>query len=107
MVDDRYSGQTKVIDDDGFELAESRFEKKKLNDIKFMNIKLVGTLPLLVDIWIYKVLEGNAFAVKEYTGDNDIKVDGATKTLNVDAKYKSFRATVFKTDIKKIRSFGL
>ena len=103
VVDNSLSGQTKLIDDEGFELAESRSNmKKRLKNMKLKNIKLVGAPPPLIDIWIYKVLEGNVFTIKEYIEDNGIKVEGVTKTSNIDAKYKSFKATIFKTDIKKI-----
>ena len=93
-----------MIDDDGFELVESRFSKKKrLNDMKLKNIKLVGASPPLVDIWIYKILEGNVFTIKEYIEDNGIKVDEVTKTSKINVIYKSFRATIFKTDVKSKR----
>ena len=39
-----------MIDDNGFELAVSRFnKKKKLNDMKLKNIKIVGAPPPLVE----------------------------------------------------------
>ena len=101
---------SKIVDDEGFTLKESRssFKKRKnaeLNDMQ--DNGLAGPLPKLVNLWVYHVLKGDKNVLRKYLETKNIKAYDIIKTFHIDSKFNSFKISVSKYNKSKIlnRSF--
>ena len=64
--------------------------------------KLTGPPQSLAVIWVYKTATGNAKIVYDYVMSKNVNVYNISKTSNINAKYKSFKLTVAKDNLKVI-----
>ena len=55
--------------------------------------------PPLLNIWVYKVAEGNTSTVMGYIKSKNINVNSVILKSKPESKYKSFKITVFKRDL--------
>ena len=117
----------KIIDENGYELVVNNNNKKiieqinnnnKINTfsgpsnnvkqaISDQNETFTGKKPsTTVDMWIYRIVEGNCTAISDHFSKREIKILQITKVSNDEAKYKSFKIKILKTDVSKVRSKG-
>ena len=117
----------KIIDENGYELVVSNNNKKIIEQINnnskintfsgpSNNVKqatsdqnktFTGKKPsTTIDMWIYRIAEGNSTAISDHFSKREIKILEITKVSNDEAKYKSFKIKILKTDVSKVRSKG-
>ena len=97
----RYNISKQLQDEEGFTPKESRasLKRRMKNENDF---GLVGAPPTLSHIWLYNVAHGNIDTIKSYLKAKNINVGFILKKSHEKAKYKSFKITVYKSDINKL-----
>ena len=89
-----------IIDEDDFILKESptQLKKRRREESGYFS----GANPPNIDIWIYKVVNGNCNIFYNYIKSRNIKVYSISRTSNLAAKYKSFKINISKTYMKTL-----
>ena len=82
-----------LVDKDGFTLFESpSTRKRRFNQFKMNNF--IGAQKSPVDIWIYKIVEGDLGTIKSYVESEGFRVKSIEQKSNINSKFKSFKLTV-------------
>ena len=87
------------VDDNGYKLMESRSSIRK--QIRNSG-RLVGAPPPMMNIWVYKVLEGNESIIEKYIKARNINVKQVLKMSKDGSKFISFKILIPKKDVDKV-----
>ena len=100
VKNDKKVSPTRIMDEEGFTLCESKSTLKKRKKLEYSGYNLKGAPIPTIDIFVYKILEGGCNDVKCYLEAENIDVKEVTVKSNRDARFKSFRVTINRTDLK-------
>ena len=88
-----------VFDNEGYRLVESNSERKKRMSA---NNGLIGAPEPKGCIWVYKLMQGSAMALKDFIHNRNVVFDKITRTSHSEAKYKSFKIIASKSELDKM-----
>ena len=87
-----------LIDQDGFQSAESRYTRKR----RIQAASLVGAPPPLRFVFVSRVEKGNVHSLFDFLRSENINVQRVERMSHIDAKFKSFKVSVFKNEVNKL-----
>ena len=102
LNDNIYHSPKKIIDGEGFQLIESRSAWNKRKQLYREKFNLKGDPISHVDVWIFKITEGNCEDVVSYLKSYNVDCYNIERSSHSDAKFKSFKVTICKSDLDTI-----
>ena len=96
----------KRYDEDGFEEVESPATKRRRINDKMQNDDIRGAEPRIAYLWVSRFEKGNPMAIKKYLNDRNVKVHNVLRTSNINAKFKSFKISILKEDVNRVKSYN-
>ena len=94
----------KIYDEDSFEKALSKKNKKLLLQSKNSNFGLLGAPPPLVHVWLYRVAKGDESDIVDLLHSKNILVHDIVRKSHNQAKYLSFKITLPKQHLNEVLS---
>ena len=90
------------MDQDGFELVQSKPRRRIDGDSDIIVDGLEGAPPPLRHIWLSRIQKGSAESIKSFLESKDINVDKCVKVSHDEAKFSSFKISVEANDVEKV-----
>ena len=104
LIDNSYHSPEKIIDNEGFQLYESRSTWNKRKQLFKEQFNLKGAPASDVDIWVYRVTEGNCEDVLSYLKSKNVECRNIERKSHSDAKFNSFKVSVCKSELDLVLS---
>ena len=87
-----------LVDDEGFQPMESRYARRR----RYQAASLVGAPPPLRYVFVSRIQRGNVHSLFDFLKSKNINVQKVERTSHIEAKFKSFKVSLYKDEVDKI-----